>query len=39
MDSITEDVLWKGKVQRMYEVNLSNRVRSAGGLVAFRAVC
>ena len=39
MDSITQDVLWRGKVQGIYEVNLSSRVRSAGGLVAFRAVC
>jgi hypothetical protein len=39
MDSKTQDVLWKRKVQRIYDVNLSSRVWSAGGLVAFRAVC
>jgi hypothetical protein len=26
MDSITEDVSWKGKVQRIYEVKLARRV-------------
>ena len=39
MDSITQDVSWKRKVQGIYEVNLSNRVWLAGGFVAFRAVC
>jgi len=39
MDSITQDVSWKRKVQRIYEVNLSSRVWLAGGFVAFRAVC
>jgi len=39
MDSITQDEYWKRKVHRIYRVNLSSRVRSAGGLVAFRAVC
>ena len=33
MDSITQDVSWKRKIQRIYEVNLSSRVRSACGLV------
>jgi hypothetical protein len=26
MDSITQDLSWKRKVQRIYEVNLSSRV-------------
>jgi hypothetical protein len=26
MDSITQDVSWKRKLQRIYEVNLSSRV-------------
>jgi len=34
MDSITQDVLWKRKVQQIYEVNLSSRVWSDFGLVA-----
>ena len=38
MYSITQDITWKRKVQRIYEVNLSSRVWSAVGLVAFRAV-
>jgi len=39
MDSIIQDVSWKGKVQRIYEVNLPNRLWSAGGFVAFRSSC
>ena len=39
MESITQVVYWKRKVHRIYRVNLSSTVRSAGGLVAFRAVC
>jgi hypothetical protein len=33
MDSITQDVSWKRKVQRIYEVKLSSRV--CGQLVGF----
>ena len=39
MDSVTQDVSWKRKLQRIYEFNLSSTVWSAGGFVAFRAVC
>jgi len=39
MDSITQDVSWKRKVHRIFQVNLSSTVWIAGGLVAFRAVC
>jgi len=39
MDSITQDVYCKRKVQRIYEVNLSRTVWSAGGFVGIRAVC
>jgi len=38
MNSITQDVYCKRKVQRIYEVNLSSRVWSDGGFVAFGAV-
>ena len=36
MNSITQDLSRKRKVQRIYEVNLSSKVRSAGGLVALK---
>jgi len=39
MDSITQNVSWKRNVQKIYEVNLSSTVWSAGGAVAVRAVC
>jgi len=39
MENITQDISWKRKVQRIYEVNLSSTVWSAGGFVAFRALC
>jgi len=39
MNSITQDVSWKRKVQRIYEANLSSTVWSACGFVAFKAVC
>jgi len=38
MDNITQNVSWKRNVQRIYEVNLSSTVWSAGGAVAFRAL-
>ena len=37
MDSIAQDVSWKWKLQKINEVNLSSRVWSAGGFVAFGA--
>jgi len=39
MDSITQDVYCKRKVQKLYDFTLSSRVWSDGGFVAFRAVC
>jgi len=39
MDSITQDVSWNRKVQMIYEGNLSSRVWSDGGFVAFRGLC
>jgi hypothetical protein len=39
MYGVTQDVSWKGKVQSMYEVNLSSRVRLSGGFVAVRTAC
>ena len=39
MDSITQDVSWNRKVQLIYEGNLSSRLWSDGGFVAFRGLC
>ena len=39
MNSITQDVYCKRKVQKLYDFTLSSRVWSDGGFVAFRAVC
>jgi hypothetical protein len=39
MDSITQNVSWKRNFQRIYEVNLSRTVWSAGGAVAVRTLC
>ena len=38
MYSITQDVSWKRKVERIYEVSLSSRVWTAGVFVAFSVV-
>ena len=38
MDSITQDVSWNRKVQLIYEGNLSSRLWSDGGFVAFRGL-
>jgi len=38
MDNIIKDVFRKREVQRIYELNLSSRLWSAGRLVAFRTV-
>jgi len=38
MESVTQDVSSERKVHRIYDFNLSSRMWSVGGLVAFRAV-